>query len=158
MALNTTAFAPMPRASVTTATAVKPGDLRNLRRAKRRSCRRVVMVGLRVTMGLHGSKAIREPKCLKCNFMRTKRRAGYRSSAGTELGVRFRRRVSGNEQKRRRWRLLEIRPHGRQSLCRGRNIARAAFCLGATQAGTFQIIGAGPDGWAKLLLYLGLHL
>src|ERR1700722_18097729 len=35
---NTTAFAPMARASVKTATMVKPGDLRNTRRLRRTSC------------------------------------------------------------------------------------------------------------------------
>jgi hypothetical protein len=44
MMLNTTAFAPIAKASVRTAAAAKPGDLRNWRRANRRSCSRVVMV------------------------------------------------------------------------------------------------------------------
>ena len=34
-------LAPMPRASVRTATAVKPGDLRSMRKAKQRSCQHV---------------------------------------------------------------------------------------------------------------------
>jgi hypothetical protein len=42
--------------SFKTATIVNPGDLRNWRRANRRSCSRVVMVGLRATMWLHGKK------------------------------------------------------------------------------------------------------
>ena len=51
---KTTALAPMASVSVKTAVMVKPGDLRSWRRANRRSCSRVVMVGLRVTVGLYG--------------------------------------------------------------------------------------------------------
>ena len=53
---KTTALAPMASVSVKTAVIVKPGDLHSWRRANRRSCSRVVMVGLRVTVGLYGKK------------------------------------------------------------------------------------------------------
>src|ERR1700688_1890413 len=53
---KTTALAPMASVSVKTAVIVKPGDLRSWRRANRRSCSRVVMVGLRGTVGLYGRK------------------------------------------------------------------------------------------------------
>ena len=46
MMLNTTALAPIAKASVKTAAMAKPGDLRNWRMANRRSCSRLVMVGL----------------------------------------------------------------------------------------------------------------
>jgi hypothetical protein len=49
-------------------------------------------------------RAIREPKFLRRNFMRTTRLTESRRRMGTELGVRFRRRVSVNEQGRRRQR------------------------------------------------------
>ena len=45
--LNTTALAPMPSASDSTATAVQPGDLRRSRRAKRKSVRSRSMVSAR---------------------------------------------------------------------------------------------------------------
>src|SRR5277367_4244170 len=53
---KTTALAPMASVSVKTAVIVKPGDLHSWRRANRRSCSSVVMVGLRVTVGLYGRK------------------------------------------------------------------------------------------------------
>src|ERR1700733_5418248 len=89
----------MASVSVKTAVMVKPGDLRSWRSANRMSCSRVVMVGLRVTVGLYG-RAIRQPKCLKRNFMRTKRLMESRRRMGAELGVRFRRRVSVIKQGR----------------------------------------------------------
>src|ERR1700721_1054621 len=53
---KTTALAPMANASVDTAAIVNPGDLRSWRSANRRSCSRVVMVGLRVKVVLYGRK------------------------------------------------------------------------------------------------------
>src|SRR5579875_2083709 len=46
MTLKTAVLAPMPSASTATATQVKPGVLRSIRIAKRRSCRRVDIIGL----------------------------------------------------------------------------------------------------------------
>src|SRR6516165_2385007 len=64
-------------------------------------------------------KAIREPKCLKRNFMRKKRLTESRRRMETELGVRFRRRVSVNEQGPRQQRL---RFSWSKGLSRPRNI------------------------------------
>ena len=45
MALKMAVLAPMPRARVRTAAAVKPGDFRSMRKAKRRSWNRVSKKG-----------------------------------------------------------------------------------------------------------------
>jgi hypothetical protein len=59
---KTTVLAPMAKASVKTAAMANPGDLRNWRKAKRRSCSRVLMVGLWATTWQQGKKGNSQAK------------------------------------------------------------------------------------------------
>src|SRR5215472_8028088 len=95
---KTTALAPMANASVNTAAIVNPGDLRSWRRANRRSCNRVAMVGLRVTVGLYGKKRNSRAKVSQTQVYANNAVTESRRRKGTELRVRFRRGVFVNEQ------------------------------------------------------------
>src|SRR6266576_6119775 len=91
-------LAAIPSAKVKTAVRAKPGEPRIWRKANRKSCSRLVMVGLCVTIWLLGIRQFESQSILGASLMTTKRLAASRWCLGTELGVRFHRRVSVNEQ------------------------------------------------------------
>src|SRR5437667_11635912 len=98
MTLKTTALAPMAMANVEMAAMANPGDLRNWRRTNRRSCSRMVMVGLWVAIRLHGKKGNSRAKVPVVVTSRTKVAYWIFQVSGTELDVRFHWKVSANEQ------------------------------------------------------------